>query len=45
MLLVTKINEGWKEGRRKVIDAEVPGVFESFQRIGFPGAGQSADND
>ena len=28
MLLVTEINEGWKEGRRKVINTEIPGILE-----------------
>ncbi len=35
-LLMTQLDEGGKQRRRKIINAEVPDVLEAFQRVRLP---------
>jgi hypothetical protein len=43
-LLVTEFNEGGKQRWRKVINAEIPDVFEAFQRVRLPRSREAGDN-
>jgi hypothetical protein len=45
VLLVTEIDKSWKQGRRKVIDAEISGILKGFEGVGFTRAGQPTNND
>jgi hypothetical protein len=34
-LLMTQLNKGRQQGRRQIVDAEIPAIFKTLQRMRF----------